>query len=286
MVLTIEGGASSLLEQKKIRLAVLWEITRVDGTIFRFTSHSNTLTFLGDEYVPSGGGNPTATRKEGNLKGSDKTFAGAITSDDITNNDLRAGLFRKAEITEYQIDWKYPWAGPYETKEYVVVKTQFTGVVWAWELESKFSVLQQEVGETYTRHCRYELGDSRCGVDLSAITESGATVSGVTDDRSIFQSSDITSQAYDYVFGQVVWLTGNNVGQISEIKKRDATELELTLPTANAIEAGDTCDILPGCPRTKTACVDDFDNYINFGGFFDIPGTRAMLKSPTSVAGP
>ena len=41
---------------------------------------------------------------------------------------------------------------------------------------------------------------------------------------------------------------------------------------------GDTLNLFIGCPKTRAACRDQFDNAINFRGYPEVPGTPTLLQ--------
>ena len=88
-----------------------------------------------------------------------------------------------------------------------------------------------------------------------------------------------------YQYGQATWLTGLNAGLVSEINQSSAASsnsitFELQVRTGLTIQAGDTCDVAPGCDKTFATCTAKFSNGINYGGFNFIPGKDKMLQSP------
>lgn len=57
-------------------------------------------------------------------------------------------------------------------------------------------------------------------------------------------------------------------------------DITLFLPMNWDIEVGDTFDIKVGCDGIHTTCKVKFDNLVNFGGFPDLPGMDAIIKTP------
>lgn len=75
------------------------------------------------------------------------------------------------------------------------------------------------VGEIYTPDCAADLGDARCGVDLSAL-EMGGSVTSVTSDTSFEASLAQPSGWYDG--GELIWTAGANTGQTVAVRRWDA----------------------------------------------------------------
>jgi len=147
------------------------------------------------------------------------------------------------------------------------------------ELRGMTQKLQMTVGEVYTPDCAADLGDARCGVDLTALEESG-TVSAVSS-MTAFQTSLVQGTGW-YDGGELTWTGGANVGQTVAVRSWDAATSTLTLflPALYPIEAGDAFAVRPGCDKTFATCQAKFDNAVNFRGFPHVPGNDQVLSYP------
>lgn len=56
----------------------------------------------------------------------------------------------------------------------------------------------------------------------------------------------------------------------------DRVTLTLNAPLLHA-EVGDVIQLIPGCDGAKSTCLNKFNNYDNFGGFFDVPAQNLSL---------
>src|SRR3954469_18577103 len=82
-----------------LRFASCWRITRTDGVIIRVTDHNCALTVMDDSpnqnvFSPVTAFVPSARQLEASLKERNVELQGAISSDLITPDDLRAGRYR------------------------------------------------------------------------------------------------------------------------------------------------------------------------------------------------
>ena len=94
-------------------------------------------------------------------------MAGVFDSAEITEEDLRAGLFDGAEVRVFLVNWADPsqgalklrrgWLGEVVATERGVFRAELRGLVQA---------LSQTVGELFTPECRADLGDARCRVPI------------------------------------------------------------------------------------------------------------------------
>ncbi len=283
-MIKLSPSLSALVANKVHRFALLWRITRVDGAIFRFTNHNTTINYAGHDYVPASGFSATAREKNDGLKDRNYESVGAITSDAITFEDLRAGKFREAKVEEMVIDWKLPWADPFETQVSYIVSANFTGEVWNVQLEGVTHRLKQTVGRVYSRMCDVKaFGDNRCNVSggESAFTYTAQTVTGVNVPRKDFQTSVTGYATNNFKHGYLRFTSGLNDNVTMEINKSFGSgRIVLWIPMAFDVAIGDTFNIVVGCDRLLATCRDKFANAANFKGFPFIPGTAATLVTP------
>jgi len=264
-----------------LRLAIAWEIIRTDGVTFRFTNHDHELTLDdGNVYTPVGLVNDSAYEQNLNAAEQDNVqITSVISSDKITFEDLRAGLYRNATIIQKVINWQYPWLGALLRHKLFVVDVKLTGEVWEAKLEGLASKLNLRVGKRHTRKCPFDVGDADCKFALTA--ESG-TVSTIVNQRRSFTSAALAGSQSDdfYKFGQVTFTSGDNSGLKVEVASyTDASgTVVLRKPTAFDFAVSDGFDITRGCDKTLGTCDTKFSNTINFGGKPFMPGVDATIS--------
>ncbi|MCP3980758.1 MAG: DUF2163 domain-containing protein [bacterium] len=302
MSLVIPTNLAGLAAQQAHRFASLWLLDRVDSTQFRFTTHDQPLDFDDgsgtQEYKVGGAFNQSARRQQTGLKDRNLDIQGMITSADITTADLRAQLFHGATLTEFLVDWRYPWAGFFAKEVYQLESIEHDDEVWMADLAGVTSILGHKDGRVFGRTCNTSLFGARCGLLKSA--ETWYEVTGVrveaasqsaTEPQRVFGAvlSDIPSSGpreTEYKHGLLTWTTGANVGVVSEVKEYGHTstggqrDIELHLPTPAAIADADEFTIESGCDRLRTTCRDDFDNEDNHRGWPFMPGTDDTLETP------
>lgn len=160
----IESGAASLCHA--------WTLTRADGTALGFTDHDRDLTVDGVSCRAASGWTAGAVEAEAGLAPGLAAALGAFDDATITAADLEAGLYDGAWVVCRRVDWSAPdlfvelWRAR-------VARVSWTGGAFTAELEGPAAGLERVVGRTYARSCDADLGDARCGVDLSALP--GAT---------------------------------------------------------------------------------------------------------------
>lgn len=266
------------------RLATCWKVERTDGVTLRFCDHSSPLVFGGETYEPAGGFDASARQMPGDANPQNAEIRGVLSSEAITEADLAAGLYRDAKVTEYLVDWLYPWAGAIDTRVYWVGEMTFTGETWEAELEGLPRMLKHAVGDVYSRSCRHDLGDASCGVNLADFAQACA-VAAVTTDRLAFTVSGLTEADGYFDDGSIEWTSGLNQGRTSEVKSyvQVGGAFTLHLKTPSAINAGDDFTLYPGCDKLVETCHGTFGNVERFGGFPHMPGSDATLRNAEQV---
>lgn len=284
MSVTLTAQLSSLLSHKLFFYATCWKINRTDGVTLRFTDHNENLTVDGDLHITAGGFVASARQKQIGMGVQNLEARGFISSDAIVNDDLRAGRYREARITEKLVDWRVPWMGTLLSRRFWISEVTWTGIHWEAQLEGITRWLRSETGDVVQRLCEWDLGDARCRVDLLSITVSGRTVTAVSSSapRTLFDSTLAGANNF-WTGGLLTWTSGLNDGLKFEISAYDAGggQTRLHLETPFEIQIGDTFSAYPGCNKKKSTCLDKFNNLDNFGGYNLIPGTDKMIKTPS-----
>jgi len=279
-MLTLTKTQDALLFQKTHYMATLWKIIRTDATMYYFTDHNHQLEFESQTYTPVGGFSSSARELKSNTKASNYDIIGVISSSAIDDDDIRAGLFREAQIIEYTIDWRVPWFGALTIDKYWIASITWDGNKWNAQLVTISLQLKQEIGDVYGRTCRYELGDAECTVNLATFTYPGAIT--VVDEQRWSFETDLIGYADDYFqYGYIIFTSGLNNGLTFPIQRYTNTNGKVYLADAASFDLStDSFNIVAGCGKTTLPCKDTFANFDNFGGFPAIPGNDKMFETP------
>ena len=277
------------------RFAVLFTVELTNGTIYRWTDHNEIINDGTNNFTPVSGVNASAREMQDGLQTNDVEIMGYISSSGVTAEEIRAGLWQNAEITEKVVDWRYPWIGNFGERKYFVTDVSWTDYSWKANIEGVSRKLRRKIGDTMGRMCRWDLGSTECGLTLASFTDSSSVTTASSDyPRKRLRASGLTAGHADgyYEYGRIEFTSGNNDGFVGEIHKwtQSTGELILRLPMPYDIELGDTFDIYPGCGKLPEYCkgVDGSkgrpwaNNIAEYGGFFSIPGINKMIQYPDS----
>lgn len=269
----IAGGATTL--------AWCWRITRADGVRQGFTDHDRDLSFDGTLFEAASGF--TASEMQGQLGlGADNLeVTGAVSSGAITDEDLAAGRYDAAAIEIFRVNWQNP-----EQRALIRVGTlgevRRAGTAFAAEVRGLAHALRQPKGRLFQFACDADLGDARCGVDLSAPAFRASATVGVVESARSFTASGLSAFADGWMTrGLLAFTSGANAGWRSEVrlhrKGADGTvRFELWQAPAEMPTAGEAFVVTAGCDKRLATCRDKFANVARFRGFPHVPGNDAI----------
>jgi hypothetical protein len=170
-------------------LASLWKITRTDGTVMGFTDHDEDIVYGGVTYKASTGWTRSQLQETSNFAVNTADIMSLLDDVTITKADLRAGKYNHAAVEMFMINWEDHAMGVIKVTRGWYGEVVRLGDKYSVEYRNIMKALEQNICETYSERCRADLGDARCGVDVSTLWQNGSVVS-VTS-RQKFRASGI-----------------------------------------------------------------------------------------------
>jgi uncharacterized phage protein (TIGR02218 family) len=262
--------------------AHIWRITRADGAVFGFTDHDQAMPFDALACEPMTGLSPGAIEKSIELSVDTASVTGALNSEAITEADLSRGLWDGARVDLYRVDWS-------DTTRRVHLFAGNLGEVrrgvstFEAELRGLQAPLNVAVGRAFSRFCDADLGDTRCGKDISGSTFRGGGVVSVVTSPIAFRATGLSDYADGwFARGRLVWTGGGESEIASFISAGDEAELELLDPAPASLMTGATFAIYAGCDKRFETCRAKFTNTLNFRGFPHMPGNDAVQAGPVA----
>jgi uncharacterized phage protein (TIGR02218 family) len=252
-----------------------WRIARRDGVVQGFTDHDADVVLDGLTCrAGTGLTGSEATAKLG-LAVDGAEIAGALDDETLNEADLAAGRYDAAAIELHLVDWSEPSLHVLLAKG-TLGEVRREGQAFAAELRGLADRLNQESGRRYTATCSADLGDARCGVDLTAAAYRGNGTIAALRGTSIFSASGLGAFADCwFTAGRLTFTSGANAGLAVEVKSHragDETVIELWQAMPEALAAGDAFTVTAGCDKRFATCRERFDKAVNFRGFPHIPG--------------
>ena len=156
----IESGAAMLCHA--------WVVRRTDGAVMGFTDHDRDLMVEGVACRPGSGWTQGAGEGAVGLTAGGLSASGVLDDAAITEEDIAAGLYDRARVELWRVDWARPdlavrlWAGR-------LARIRRENGAFVADLDGQMAALERVVGRTYGRTCDAVLGDGRCGLGAAAI---------------------------------------------------------------------------------------------------------------------
>ena len=278
MTRIVNGSLQAKLDAGMSQLCHIAKITRKDGEIIRVTDNDQPVTISGDgTYTPDNSMMFSAITTTAN-NGIQSTDCNVLFSPDgITEQDVIRGLYDNAEIELSVCDWSNTsWGKLLLMSGNLSVFNVTDKKTGQFEVRGKLSRGDARIGEYYTYECRADLGDARCGVNLSLFTVTGVVT---TVDRQTSFQVDLEGDPVDgqYSFGVIKFTSGDNANLNMEVLSQASVgggidRLVLALAMPYNVQVGDEFEIVAGCQKTPLICRTKFNNFRNYRGEPFVPG--------------
>ena len=257
--------------------ALCWRLERRDGAALGFTTHDRDVELDGLIYRASPGMLPSSIALSDGFDLDTLDVKGALTSDAIRGEDLRAGRWDGAALAIFMIDWEAPQAGRLDIARGELGEVSIQGDGFEVELRGPTALLDRPVVEQTSPECRAQLGDRRCRVDM---TERVLTtrIAAVVDDEMVDVAEAAAGNAYAY--GHLRWIGGANSGLETPILRSAGVRLTLREPPVFVAAVGDLVEISEGCDKLLATCSTRFGNAANFRGEPHLPGMNLLTRYP------
>ncbi len=283
---TIAATLQTALDSGVTTLCWCWRVIRRDGVTLGFTDHDQPLTVAGQLHQAASARVEGDVDQRAGFAPGAAALAGVLNSTLIRETDVAGGLYDEATVEVRRVDWTNPsahvlmWSGRFGE-----IRRQ--GARFEVELRGPAARLDRTIGRVLQRRCDAELGDARCGADVSGPSfTASASVTEVLDARR-FVATGLDAFAADWFAGGVLtWASGDNAPARmrveNDFRSGAQTLITLTSPPAQALSAGDAFTITAGCDKRWRTCHDTFANVANFRGFPMIPGDDWLFGGPSA----
>ncbi|MEZ5691478.1 MAG: DUF2163 domain-containing protein [Rickettsiales bacterium] len=259
-------------------LATCWKLTRRDGVNFAFTDHDLDINVESVIYKAASGFTPSAIQNTDSLNVDNLDIEGVLSSENIEEKDIMAGLYDFAEIEIFMVNYSDLTQGKLKLRRGWLGEVAIRSSQFVVEVRGLTQRLSQKFGELYSASCRASFTDSRCKLDAASFTVSGS-VTFVTSNQEFFDSTRLESSGI-YNFGKISFTSGDNSGLSMELKEFiSGGRIILVLPMPYLVSVGDSYNMTQGCDKTLSTCINRYSNAINFRGEPHVPGIDSMLET-------
>lgn len=194
---TISLGLKDHLEEEVTSLATCCKITRRDGQVFAFTEHDVNLTVDSVVYKAALGYSRTAVEASSDLAVDNMDILGFIDDESVTVEDLRAGLFDRAEVEVFLVNWADLSQGILRLRKGWFGEVMMTpSGIYTSEIRGLAGAYAQNIVESSTPECRADLGDHRCKLPIAPAFVARSTAYALGDYIRVASIAD----PYDKIF--------------------------------------------------------------------------------------
>ncbi|MCB1508592.1 MAG: DUF2163 domain-containing protein [Hyphomicrobiaceae bacterium] len=255
-------------------------LTRRDGAVFAFTDHDAVLTVDGTAFDPIDAMAASEWTAASGFAVGGLEVDGVLSDDTLSEEDLAAGLFDDARIELFLVNWQAPeeafLEGAGTLGEVRRADSAFTA-----EVRGPLAALEKRKGRLFAQGCDADLGDARCGVDLSLASHRiEGTVVEKTGDHGLVVGPGLHARGL-FNEGLLTVTSGARSGFSAPIRRQvpviGGAWLDLWRALPQGLVEGDAVIVTAGCDKRFATCRDRFVNAQNFRGFPHMPGNDVAL---------
>lgn len=279
---SISTALSNHLDQEVTTLASCWRIVRQDGREFFFTDHDRDIVFETNTYEAESSYDRTAIKSGADFSVDNLEVAGVLDSEKITDQELRAGLFNRANVYIFVVNWADPSQGALKVRRGWFGEVTLLGNgQFQTEIRGLAQALSHNFIEVFTAECRADFCDARCKLNITDYEiDTSVDVDSLTRDKIVLPVGFVVpAQGLDY--GTVRFIDGENAGRTIEIIAYNAGTRTITLfeGASYPITAATLLKVAPGCDRSLARC-KFYNNVVNRRAEDYVPGNDELMQYP------
>ncbi len=279
---SISTALSNHLDQEVTTLASCWRIVRQDGREFFFTDHDRDIVFETNTYEAESSYDRTAIKSGADFSVDNLEVAGVLDSEKITDQELRAGLFNRANVYIFVVNWADPSQGALKVRRGWFGEVTLLGNgQFQTEIRGLAQALSHNFIEVFTAECRADFCDARCKLNIADYEiDTSVDVDSLTRDKIVLPVGFVVpAQGLDY--GTVRFIDGENAGRTIEIIAYNAGTRTITLfeGASYPITAATLLKVAPGCDRSLARC-KFYNNVVNRRAEDYVPGNDELMQYP------
>jgi len=168
-----------------------WKLLRRDGVVLGFTDHDRDLVFAGVTFAACSGLEPSEISAELGFAVATSEVAGALSALSLTEADIVSGLYDDATVETWLVNWADPEGQRLLLDVASIGEIKRTDHAFLAELRGIMHRLDQPQGRLYSLACAADLGDARCGIDLTLPAFCAEGSVAATDGRLLVQAGDL-----------------------------------------------------------------------------------------------
>jgi uncharacterized phage protein (TIGR02218 family) len=273
---TLNAGLQAHLDTGTTTLCSCWKLTLRSGESLGFTDHDETLILDGVSFEAQAGFSASEIQSTLGFAVDNLEVSGALQSGRLDETRLKAGDYDHAAIEIWRVNWQDVSQRLLQRKGHLGEVSYGQGHFKA-EVRGLAHLLNQPRGRLFQFGCDAQLGDVRCGANVTSATFRGTGTVAAVRDNSL-DVSGLTGFADDWFTRGTMSFAG---GRTVAVKRHRAltirTQIDLWQAPKFLISVGDAVVVTAGCDKQFATCKAKFGNALNFRGFPHMPGSDFVL---------
>lgn len=265
------------LSEEVTTFVTCWKLLLKNGSIMGFTNCNYSITIDGILYNATTSVMASALENSVGTNVDNLEIEAIIDSDNIKEKDILAGLYDFAELEIFMINYLDPDAGTVLLKRGYLGEITVKNKRFIAEIRGLTQKLNQVIGNSYSLNCRASFGDKYCKINKEKFSYEG-TVGEVLSNNHFRDSGRRENENY-FKYGELHFISGNNVGLFMEVKEYKPGVIITVLSFPYDIKTEDNYKIVAGCNKKFNTCCVRYNNAVNFRGEPHLPGTGQILKT-------
>lgn len=256
-------------------MATCWRMKLSNGKLLCFNDSDQNFMYEDDLYFCGANFTPNSVMSSNELAQDNFSISGIIDDHFISKKALMSGEFSNAYLEVFLVDLEDL------NKKRVILKTGWLGEIkytnnsFVASVNSLSAKTNSLLGRCYSSSCRAEFGDQFCKKDKDQYSVKGEIIQLLGNNSFIDYNRN---EPNDYFTkGFLIFLSGENKDIKYNVCAFVDNKIYLDSFINLKMKIGDKYIITAGCDHSIKACIDKFNNAINFRGEPYIPGRHKLL---------
>ncbi|MEM6913721.1 MAG: DUF2163 domain-containing protein [Pseudomonadota bacterium] len=260
-------------------LCLCLRITRSDGVEVGLTDHNRDISFGGTLFQSDPGMTIDRLTMTADLAPDHADILSGVSLEGLSADDIDADRFAFARAEIWRVDFEDVAARLLLSGGTIgeVVRQRETVRL---EFRGQTHAMAKVTGRIYQRSCDAQLGDARCGVNLTSSSFSGNGVV-VSADGLRLAVSGLSAEPGLFAGGTATLNSGALAGASRTIRTHGVngslTDILLWESFPRSLLGGESLTLTAGCDKRLDTCNERFSNSEAFRGFPHIPGTNVLV---------
>ena len=247
-----------------IEYAICWHIKLKDGKDIGFTNHNDDIEIDGFNYLAKALIGYDAIHESIDTLKSINEISGIIDHELIREDDILKGKFDNALLSIYLVHYRHSEQHKHLLKQGYIGNIKYSNNQFYADIIPLVEKLSANITQSFSPYCRAKFCDERCKLNKSIYTKIGQICKIIN--KNSFLDEDRNEDNYYYNFSTIKFLSGENKSITLRVSNFHNKIVEVILSPMLKLNLDDKYEIIAGCDKNFSTCINKFNNAINFRG--------------------